>query len=108
MNRRLPIGIQSFRNLREDGCIYVDKTQLVKEITDQGRYFFLSRPRRFGKSLLLDTIRELFDCNESLFEGLLKQLEANDFEGFARTLGTYFAGTAQQSPFGAVSARLMP
>ncbi len=71
MNRRpLPIGIQDFRTLRETGCYYVDKTPLIHQLVSQGRYYFLSRPRRFGKSLLLDTIRELFAGNEPLFRGL--------------------------------------
>ena len=71
MQRRLlPIGIQDFRTLRETGCYYVDKTALIHELVSQGRYYFLSRPRRFGKSLLLDTLHELFAGNEPLFRGL--------------------------------------
>ena len=71
MQRRpLPIGIQSFRTLREEGCYYVDKTALIHRLVDQGRHYFLSRPRRFGKSLLIDTLRELFLGNEALFRGL--------------------------------------
>ena len=71
MNQRnLPIGIQSFKALREDGCYYVDKTQLIGQMINQGRHYFLSRPRRFGKSLLLDTIHEVFACNEPLFHDL--------------------------------------
>ncbi|MDD9962835.1 MAG: AAA family ATPase [Gammaproteobacteria bacterium] len=69
-HRNLPIGIQSFRTLREDGCYYVDKTPLVEQLVRQGRHYFLSRPRRFGKSLLIDTLREFFSCSEDLFEGL--------------------------------------
>ena len=68
--RRLPIGIQSFRTLREDGCYYVDKTPLIHRLATQGRHYFLSRPRRFGKSLLLDTLGELFAGSEDLFRGL--------------------------------------
>ncbi len=68
--RQLPIGIQSFRTLRENGCYYVDKTALIHRLATQGRHYFLSRPRRFGKSLLLDTPRELFAGNEALFRGL--------------------------------------
>ncbi len=68
--QNLPIGIQSFRTLREDNCYYVDKTPLIERLVREGRHYFLSRPRRFGKSLLLDTLRELFACNEVLFEGL--------------------------------------
>ena len=68
--RRLPIGIQTFRKVREDGCYYVDKTDHVRRLLDEGTHFFLSRPRRFGKSLFLDTLKELFEGNEPLFEGL--------------------------------------
>ncbi|MCY4227484.1 MAG: AAA family ATPase [Gammaproteobacteria bacterium] len=68
--RPLPIGYQSFSDLREEGCYYVDKTPLVRQMTDEGRYYFLSRPRRFGKSLLVDTLQELFEGNEPLFRGL--------------------------------------
>ena len=67
---RLPIGIQSFRRLRERDCYYVDKTTLISQLIDEGDHYFLSRPRRFGKSLLLDTIDELFSCNEELFVNL--------------------------------------
>ncbi len=71
MNRRLlPIGIQDFRTIREDSCYYVDKTSLIRQLVTQGRYYFLSRPRRFGKSLLLDTLHELFAGSEPLFRGL--------------------------------------
>ncbi len=68
--RRLPIGIQDFRMIRSEGFYYVDKTPLIRQLTDGGRHYFLSRPRRFGKSLLLDTLRSLFACEESLFRGL--------------------------------------
>ncbi len=68
--RRLPIGVQSFRRLREDGCCYVDKTPHIERLVDGGDRYFLSRPRRFGKSLLLDTIAELFRGSEELFRGL--------------------------------------
>ena len=71
MSRRLlPIGIQSFRSIREDDFYYVDKTPLIHQLVSQGRHYFLSRPRRFGKSLLLDTMGELFAGKESLFRGL--------------------------------------
>ena len=68
--RRLPIGIQSFRNLRERNCYYVDKTAFIERLVDEGTHYFLSRPRRFGKSLFLDTLKELFEGNEKLFKGL--------------------------------------
>ena len=70
MKRKLPIGIQTFRELREDGCYYVDKTPHAKHLADEGKHYFLSRPRRFGKSLFLDTLKELFEGNEALFKGL--------------------------------------
>ncbi len=68
--RRLPIGIQTFRKIREENCYYVDKTAYIQRLIDEGTHYFLSRPRRFGKSLFLDTLKELFEGNESLFEGL--------------------------------------
>ena len=68
--RKLPIGIQTFRRIREDDCYYVDKTQHLKDLVDGGARYFLSRPRRFGKSLLVDTLKELFEANEPLFRGL--------------------------------------
>jgi len=68
--RPLPIGIQTFSILREEGCYYVDKTPLIRELIRSGRHYFLSRPRRFGKSLLVDTLQELFEGNEPLFRGL--------------------------------------
>jgi len=67
---RLPIGIQDFRTIREDGYYYVDKTPLIHQLVSQGSHFFLSRPRRFGKSMLIDTLHELFAGNEPLFRGL--------------------------------------
>ena len=70
VRRRLSIGIQTFRTIREEGCYCVDKTPFIRRLLDGGRHYFLSRPRRFGKSLFLDTLKELFEGNESLFEGL--------------------------------------
>ena len=69
--RRLPIGIQTFAKIRADDHYYVDKTDFIRQLTDEGTHYFLSRPRRFGKSLLLDTLGELFAGNEALFRGLL-------------------------------------
>ncbi|GAB4212956.1 MAG: ATP-binding protein [Rhodoferax sp.] len=68
--KRLPIGIQTFREIREEGHYYVDKTGFCLRLIDEGKYYFLSRPRRFGKSLLIDTLAELFAGNQTLFEGL--------------------------------------
>ena len=68
--KKLPIGIQTFARIREDDCYYVDKTGFALQLIEEGNYYFLSRPRRFGKSLLLDTLAELFEGNEPLFRGL--------------------------------------
>ncbi len=68
--RKLPTGIQTFSTLRNEGCYYVDKTALIHELVRQGRYYFLSRPRRFGKSLLISTLKSLFEGQEELFRGL--------------------------------------
>ena len=68
--KKLPIGIQTFAKIREESCYYVDKTPLIINLINQGSHYFLSRPRRFGKSLLIDTIGELFAGNKALFSGL--------------------------------------
>ena len=68
--RRLPIGIQTFGKIREQNCYYVDKTAYIQKLLNEGTHYFLSRPRRFGKSLFLDTLKELFEGNEPLFAGL--------------------------------------
>ena len=71
MNKRLlPIGIQTFREIRERECYYVDKTAYIRRLLNEGKHYFLSRPRRFGKSLFLDTLKEVFEGNEPLFAGL--------------------------------------
>ena len=68
--RQLPIGYQTFAKLRQDNCYYVDKSGMAIDVIESGSVFFLSRPRRFGKSLLVDTFKELFEGNRSLFDGL--------------------------------------
>jgi len=68
--RKLPIGIQTFRKLREDDNYYVDKTGFAMDLVEQGSCYFLSRPRRFGKSLFLDTLKDLFEGHKELFTGL--------------------------------------
>lgn len=79
--RKLPIGIQSFEKLRSEGFLYVDKTALVFQLTQAGIPCFLSRPRRFGKSLLLSTFEAYFKGKKELFKGLaIEQLEQNWFE----------------------------
>lgn len=74
--RKLPIGIQSFEDLRNGGYLYVDKTALIYRLATTGKPYFLSRPRRFGKSLLLSTLEAYFKGQKELFEGLaIEQLE---------------------------------
>jgi Predicted AAA-ATPase/PD-(D/E)XK nuclease superfamily len=68
--KNLSIGIQSLSEIRAMNCIYVDKTQQVHQLVTTGKYYFLSRPRRFGKSLLISTFKELFLGNKTLFEAL--------------------------------------
>ena len=68
--RRLPLGIQSFEMLRKEGYVYVDKTDLVWQIANGSMFNYLSRPRRFGKSILVDTLRCYFEGRKELFEGL--------------------------------------
>ncbi len=68
--KKLPIGIQAFSKIREDNYAYVDKTEDIYNLIDRGTYYFLSRPRRFGKSLLIDTISELFQGSKEFFKGL--------------------------------------
>jgi len=68
--QRLPIGVQSFARLREQNYVYVDKTEQIYRLMQTGEFVFLSRPRRFGKSLLTTTLREIFRGNRALFQGL--------------------------------------
>ena len=68
--KRLPLGVQNFREIVEKNHVYIDKTQYIYELINSGKCYFLSRPRRFGKSLLLDTIAEVFLGNKELFKGL--------------------------------------
>ncbi len=69
-NMLYPIGIQSFEEIRNGGYVYVDKTALIYKLTSTGKYYFLSRPRRFGKSLLVSTMEAYFSGRKELFEGL--------------------------------------
>jgi hypothetical protein len=64
------LGIQSFKELRENDYVYIDKTKFVWELIDRGKFYFLSRPRRFRKSLIIGTFEELFKGNKRIFEGL--------------------------------------
>lgn len=74
--KNYPIGIQDFESLRKDGYLYVDKTRIIHDIVSKGRYYFLSRPRRFGKSLLISTLKAYFEGKRELFKGLaMEELE---------------------------------
>jgi hypothetical protein len=76
LTRKLPIGIRTFEEVRRNGYLYVDKTAMVWQIANMGKLYFLSRPRKFGKSLLLSTFKAYFEGKRDLFEGLaLEQLE---------------------------------
>ncbi len=68
--KKLPIGIQTFSEIITEGYAYVDKTEIAFNLINKGKYYFLSRPRRFGKSLFLDTLKEIFEGNKELFKGL--------------------------------------
>ena len=76
-DRKLPVGIQSFEEIRKQGCLYVDKTDIIWQLANRGKkYNYLSRPRRFGKSVLVDTLESYFMGKKELFEGLkIMQLE---------------------------------
>ena len=75
-NTLYPIGIQNFEKLRKSGYLYVDKTELIYRLVKRGSYYFLSRPRRFGKSLLISTLEAYFQGKRELFQGLaMEELE---------------------------------
>ena len=87
-NKIYPIGIQNFEKIRKDGYLYIDKTALIYQLAKTGSYYFLSRPRRFGKSLLLSTLEAYFQGKRELFEGLamerlekiVSQIDNNELE----------------------------
>jgi hypothetical protein len=78
--KKLPLGIQTFRKIREGDYLYADKTEYIYNMIQGGNCYFLSRPRRFGKSLLVDTIREVFLGSAALFEGLWITSSGYDFK----------------------------
>jgi len=89
--RRLPLGIQSFEKLREFQAVYVDKTEYVYKLVHDIAPFFLSRPRRFGKSLLLSTLRAYWEGKKELFKGLaIEMLEANNPDAWQQYPVFYF------------------
>ena len=67
---KYPIGIQNFEKIREGGYLYIDKTDLIYDLVNNGVYYFLSRPRRCGKSLLISTLETYFSGKREMFEGL--------------------------------------
>ncbi len=77
--KKYPIGIQDFRKLREEEYLYIDKTKVIFDLIESGQYYFLSRPRRFGKSLLVSTLKYLFLGKKELFKGLWIE-EKYDFQ----------------------------
>ncbi|MBN1167801.1 MAG: ATP-binding protein [Methanospirillaceae archaeon] len=93
---KLPIGVQSFEKMRTEGYAYVDKTQFISDLISKGSYYFLSRPRRFGKSLFIDTLDCAFSGKKDLFSGLyLESPEAGwDFNTTYPVLRVDFAGGA--------------
>ena len=68
--KKLPIGIQTFRKIVEGNCLYVDKARHIYDLLVRGSAYFLARPRRFGKSLLISTLTEIFEGKRELFRGL--------------------------------------
>ena len=68
--KRLPVGIQTFSNIIEDDMLYIDKTEYIWKMIHLSKYIFLSRPRRFGKSLLCSTLQSYFEGRKDLFKGL--------------------------------------
>ena len=82
MARKLPIGIQSFEDLRKKGYLYIDKSALVYQLATEGKTYFLSRPRRFGKSLLMSTMEAYFLGKKELFKGLALESLEKEWEKF--------------------------
>ncbi|MCP4352930.1 MAG: AAA family ATPase [Desulfobacterales bacterium] len=68
--KKLPLGVQALETFRRDNCLYVDKTGYVLRMISEGMFYFLARPRRFGKSLLVSVLKCLFQAEKDLFEGL--------------------------------------
>jgi len=80
--KKLPIGISTLKTIIEDDYIYVDKTQLAQHLIENGQYYFLSRPRRFGKSLFLDTLRTIFGGDKEIFKGLYIYENSYEFKKY--------------------------
>ena len=82
MAKKYPIGIQDFGKLRKEGYYYIDKTSYVYDLVERGSYYFLSRPRRFGKSLLISTIEAYFEGRKDLFDGLALSTLEKDWKKY--------------------------
>lgn len=82
MAKKYPIGIQDFEKLRKEGYYYIDKTSYVYDLVEKGNYYFLSRPRRFGKSLLISTIEAYFEGKKNLFDGLAIAVLEKDWKKY--------------------------
>ena len=95
--KNLPIGIQTIQEIITDGYIYVDKTQFALELIQTGKHYFLSRPRRFGKSVFVSTLKEIFKGNRALFEGCHIAASNYDWKPYP-VLYLDFANMANQTP----------
>ncbi len=95
--KKLPIGLQTFSHLIEQDCVYIDKTALIYQLITQGSYYFFSRPRRFGKSLLISTLSALFSGKEELFAGLAISKLPYDWKVHP-VIHLSFAGISCESP----------
>ncbi len=95
--KKLPIGIQTFREIRQNNYAYVDKTGMAVDLITRYKYVFLSRPRRFGKSLFLDTLRNLFEGNKDLFTGLAAE-KTHDWSKTYPVIKISFGGGNVRTP----------
>ena len=102
---KYPIGIQTFSNIIQDGYVYVDKTDLVYSLVNSGKIFFLSRPRRFGKSLLLSTLKSYFLGQKELFRGL--KIDSLEKEWNVYPVFHLSFGTSNFTKFGTLEAVIL-
>ena len=97
VKRKYPIGIQDFETIRRDGYVYVDKTPLLYKMISEGKPYFLSRPRRFGKSLMVLTLAAIFEGRRELFEAFTTEQNYDGYH-FGRLLTDIY------NPFSLVKA----
>src|SRR5262245_50388602 len=95
--KKLPIGIQTFSELIRENYVYVDKKQTIHTLITGGKFYFLARPRRFGKSLLVSTIAEIFRGNKELFSGLAINSLPYDWKKYPVVMIS-FADIAHRTP----------